>query len=157
MAISRRRRWWIGIAERRRMDRSIAGRRRPRRGPRKLSPANNQPVISSVNDHSTEGKEPTASILQQAETAPGKIDKSKLTFGEPWRLRDKAHLKFVAAQPCLICGRSPADAHHLRFTRSRAMGLTAPPCRESSRRLHGSRRGRGCIEAIARLWMAPRT
>jgi hypothetical protein len=27
----------------------------------------------------------------------------------------KAHLKFVASQPCLVCGRSPADAHHLRY------------------------------------------
>jgi hypothetical protein len=39
------------------------------------------------------------------------------------RLRDKAHLKFVASQPCLICGRNPADAHHLGFNQPRAMGL----------------------------------
>jgi hypothetical protein len=30
------------------------------------------------------------------------------------RLRDKDHRKFVSSQPCLVCGRSPADAHHLR-------------------------------------------
>jgi len=36
-----------------------------------------------------------------------KIDKSQLVFGEPKRLRDKAHLKFVASQPCLVCGRTP--------------------------------------------------
>jgi hypothetical protein len=114
--------------------------KRPRGRPRKLVPANNQPVISSVNDHSTNDKDPT--VLQRAETAPGKIDKSKLTFGEPRRLRDKAHLKFVAAQPCLICGRSPADAHHLRFTQPRAMGLkvsdefTVPLCRIHHRDVH---------------------
>jgi hypothetical protein len=34
---------------------------------------------------------------------------------------DKAHLRYVASQPCLVCGRSPADAHHLRFTQPRAM------------------------------------
>jgi hypothetical protein len=36
-----------------------------------------------------------------------KIDKSQLAIGEPKRLRDKAHLKFVASQPCLVCGRTP--------------------------------------------------
>jgi hypothetical protein len=38
---------------------------------------------------------------------PGRIDKSVLAIAEPKRLRDKAHLKFVASQPCLICGRQP--------------------------------------------------
>ena len=37
-----------------------------------------------------------------------RIDKSQLAIAEPKRLRDKAHLKFVASQPCLICGRQPA-------------------------------------------------
>jgi hypothetical protein len=41
---------------------------------------------------------------------------------EPRRFRDKEHLKFVAKQACLICGRRPADAHHLRFTQHRALG-----------------------------------
>src|SRR3984893_3755808 len=78
------------------------------------------------------------------EDAPGKIDKSVLTISEPRRLRDKAHLKFVASQPCLVCGRSPADAHHLRFTQPRAMGLkvsdefTVPLCRIHHRDNHNS-------------------
>src|SRR5262249_37853697 len=42
-----------------------------------------------------------------------KIDKSQLAIAEPKRLRDKAHLKFVASQPCLVCGRQPSDTHHL--------------------------------------------
>src|SRR4029077_10380431 len=33
--------------------------------------------------------------------APAKIDKSQLAIAQPRRLRDKAHLKFVASQPCL--------------------------------------------------------
>jgi hypothetical protein len=33
-----------------------------------------------------------------------RIDKSQLALAEPRRLREKAHLKFVASQPCLICG-----------------------------------------------------
>jgi DNA recombination protein Rad52 len=80
---------------------------------------------------------PTASELPQA-----KIDKSHLTIAEPKRLRDKAHLKFVASQPCLICGRQPSDPHHLRFAQPRAIGLkvsdefTVPLCRGHHRQLH---------------------
>jgi hypothetical protein len=84
----------------------------------------------------------SASMHLQADAVPAKIDKSKLTFGEPRRLRNKIHLKFVASQPCLVCGRSPADAHHLRFTQPRAMGLkvsdefTVPLCRIHHRDVH---------------------
>src|SRR6185437_2913780 len=46
---------------------------------------------------------------------PEPIDKSLLTIAEPKRLRDKAHVRFVASQPCLICGRQPCDPNHLRF------------------------------------------
>jgi hypothetical protein len=94
------------------------------------------PLRQTVEDGQSE------SIDRQADLPPTKIDKSKLTFGEPRRLRDKAHLKFVASQPCLICGRSPADAHHLRFTQPRAMGLkvsdefTVPLCRVHHRDVH---------------------
>jgi DNA recombination protein Rad52 len=71
-----------------------------------------------------------------------RIDKSQLTIAEPKRLRDKAHLKFVASQPCLICGRQPSDPHHLRFAQPRALGLkvsdvfTVPLCRGHHRQLH---------------------
>lgn len=71
-----------------------------------------------------------------------RIDKSVLTFSEPKRLRDKAHLKFVASQPCLICGRKPSDAHHLRFAQLRALGrkvsdeFTVPLCRGHHRQVH---------------------
>jgi Rad52/22 family double-strand break repair protein len=71
-----------------------------------------------------------------------KIDKSQLAIGEPKRLRDKAHLKFVASQPCLVCGRTPSDPHHLRFAQPRAIGLkvsdefTVPLCRGHHRELH---------------------
>ena len=73
---------------------------------------------------------------------PLRIDKSVLTIGEPKRLRDKHHLKFVASQPCLICGRQPCDPHHLRFAQPRAIGLkvsdefTVPLCRGHHRQLH---------------------
>jgi hypothetical protein len=74
--------------------------------------------------------------------SPTKIDKSSLTLTEPKRLRDKAHLKFVASQSCLICGRQPCDPHHLRFAQARAIGLkvsdefAVPLCRGHHRELH---------------------
>jgi DNA recombination protein Rad52 len=72
----------------------------------------------------------------------GRIDKSQLAIAEPKRLRDKAHLRFVAAQPCVICERQPSDPHHLRFAQPRAIGLkvsdefTVPLCRGHHRELH---------------------
>jgi hypothetical protein len=48
----------------------------------------------------------------------------------------------VAKQPCLICGRRPADAHHLRFAQSRTLGrkvsdeFTVPLCRGHHREIH---------------------
>ena len=46
------------------------------------------------------------------------------------------------AGPCLICGRQPADAHHLRFAQHRPLGrkvsdeFTVPLCRGHHRELH---------------------
>ncbi|MEJ2378952.1 MAG: hypothetical protein P8Y71_27375, partial [Pseudolabrys sp.] len=77
-----------------------------------------------------------------ADLAPGAIDKSALTIAEPKRIRDRAHLEFVASQPCLICGRQPCDPHHLRFAQPRAIGMkisdefTVPVCRGHHRQLH---------------------
>jgi ERF superfamily len=58
------------------------------------------------------------------------------------RLRDSDHRKFVSTQPCLVCGRTPADAHHLRFAQPRALSrkvsdeFTVPVCRVHHRELH---------------------
>ena len=94
----------------------------------------------------TKAKENVAVTSSSAPAAsasiPGKIDKSQLAIAEPKRLRDKVHLKFVASQPCLICGRQPCDPHHLRFAQPRAIGLkvsdefTVPLCRGHHRELH---------------------
>jgi len=72
-----------------------------------------------------------------------KIDKTLLQQPEPRRVRDREHVKTVAKHPCLICGRLPADAHHLRFAQSRALGrkvsdeFTVPLCRGHHREVHG--------------------
>ena len=63
-------------------------------------------------------------------------------YSETIRLRDKEHCKFVAAQPCVICGRTPAEAHHIRFAQPRALNrkvsdeYTVPVCRVHHRELH---------------------
>jgi Rad52/22 family double-strand break repair protein len=84
----------------------------------------------------------TSIVPASPELLPGQIDKSALTIAEPKRLRDKDHLKFVASQPCLVCGRQPSDPHHLRFAQPRALGLkvsdefTVPLCRDHHQQLH---------------------
>lgn len=101
-----------------------------------------------------EQKSLAAPPLAPPETLPGSIDKSELTFGEPKRLRDKAHLQFVASQPCLVCGRQPCDPHHLRFAQPRALGLkvsdefTVPLCRGHHRQLHQAGNEEGWWEKL---------
>ncbi|MBS0245110.1 MAG: DUF968 domain-containing protein [Proteobacteria bacterium] len=102
--------------------------------------------------------------------SPGKIDKSVLTIGAPRRLRDKGHLRFVASHPCLICGRQPADAHHIQFAQPRAIGLkvsdefTVPLCRLHHRELHQAgnekawweKRNMRPLETAEHLWKESR-
>jgi hypothetical protein len=70
------------------------------------------------------------------------VDKSALSLSEPRRYRDRAHLKFVASQPCLRCERQPAEPHHLRFVQPRALGrkvsdeYAVPLCRTHHREVH---------------------
>jgi hypothetical protein len=72
----------------------------------------------------------------------GVIDKSVLALPEPHRVRDRDHVKSVAKRPCLICGRRPSVAHHLRCMQRQALGrkvgdeFTVPLCRGHHRELH---------------------
>jgi DNA recombination protein Rad52 len=60
----------------------------------------------------------------------------------PMRIRNRDHLKFVASRPCLVCGRAPSHAHHIRFAQPRALGSkvgdqwTVPLCNTHHRALH---------------------
>ncbi len=98
-------------------------------------------------------------------------ERSALAYPKDQRLRDKAHLAFVASQPCLVCGRRPSHAHHLRFAQPRAMGLkvsdefAVPLCNGHHDELHrtGDERAwwarHGILEPLkyaARLWAASR-
>ena len=70
------------------------------------------------------------------------IDKSMLAMPELRRVRDRDHVRSVAQHPCLICGRRPADVHHLRFTQRRALSrkvsneFTVPLCRGHHREVY---------------------
>jgi hypothetical protein len=75
------------------------------------------------------------------------IDKSRLTHPEPRRFRDREHVKFVAKRACLICGRRPADPHHLRFAQHRALGRKVSAMSSPSR----------CAAAIIARPIAPAT
>src|SRR5262249_35365712 len=72
------------------------------------------------------------------------VDKSVLALPAPRRIRDRDHVKSVAMQACLVCGRRPADAHHLRFAQSPALGrkvsdeFIVPLCRGHHREVHRS-------------------
>ena len=103
-----------------------------------LSPAPSAPRVSPSG-------RPRRQPLRPAGTAAADgIDKSRLTHPEPRRFRDKEHVKFVAKQACLICGRRPADPHHLRFAQHRALGrkvsdeFIVPLCRGHHREAHRS-------------------
>jgi hypothetical protein len=72
----------------------------------------------------------------------GVVNKTVLTLPVLRRIRDREHVKSVAKQPCLVCGRRPADAHHLRFAQAAALGrkvsdeFTVPLCRGHHREVH---------------------
>jgi ERF superfamily len=75
---------------------------------------------------------------------PTGIDKSILAVAVPRRYRNREHLRFVATHACVICGRKPSDAHHLRFMQPRALGrkvsdeFAVPLCRGHHRAVHRS-------------------
>ena len=91
--------------------------------------------------------EPLLAPTDDAAVAPIKLpgavgQRRRRVAAKTIRLRDKEHCKFVASQPCLICGRMPTEAHHIRFAQPRALGrkvsdeYTVPVCRLHHRELH---------------------
>jgi ERF superfamily len=114
---------------------------------------------------------PPDGAVSNANTPDGRsgrpIDKNVLALPEPRRIRDRDHLRSVALHPCLICGRSPSDPHHLRFAQSRALSrkvsdeFTVPLCRGHHREVHRcgdeaawwSRAGINALSAARALWL----
>ena len=103
-----------------------------RNAPGKAKGADQQ--LTSGNHHAKKSK--------KGRRSKGTIDKSALALPEPRRVRDREHVKFVAQQACIVCGRRPSDAHHLRFAQSRALArkvsdeFTVPVCRGHHREIH---------------------
>jgi len=95
-----------------------------------------EPPIAHQNE---EDRTPQGRMRRRRSTV---IDKTVLALPAPRRIRDRDHVKSVAKQPCLVCGRRPADAHHLRFAQSPALGrkvsdeFTIPLCRGHHREVH---------------------
>jgi hypothetical protein len=93
-------------------------------------------LVKTGNDATNIGRttDSTAANVGQPTKERPRIDKSALTIGEPKRIRSKEHLRFVARQPCLICGRTPSHAHHIRYAQPRGLSLkvsdefTVPLC-----------------------------
>ena len=91
-------------------------------------------ALAKKTDPTQANSRGSTSSPQHQQSAAAKIDKSVLTIGEPRRIRCKEHLRYVASQPCAICGRTPSHAHHIRYAQSRGLGLkvsdefTVPLC-----------------------------
>ena len=88
---------------------------------------------ASLEKGAPEQKEPL-------ENAPGRMNAG----GDCTRVRSKDHLRYVSSLPCLVCGRSPSQAHHVRYAQPRGLGLkvgdqwTVPLCNRHHRSLHDS-------------------
>jgi hypothetical protein len=82
--------------------------------------------------------------LKKADVDPTgcSITQAKAADAKPRRVRDKEHLRFVASHACLICGRLPSQAHHIRFAQPRALSRkvsdewAVPLCALHHRALH---------------------
>jgi hypothetical protein len=97
---------------------------------------------------------------------PHGIDK----INTPRRYRNREHLRYVAQQACLICGRKQSDPHHLRYLQPRALGrkvsdeFAVPLCRSHHRAVHraGNEQawwkaaGIDPVKAARRLWQQTR-
>ena len=101
-----------------------------------------QAKLTTFGNGAEEGVSPTPPEASKPPNGPRPAELAKRLRSEPRRVRDRDHVKSVARQPCLICGRQPSDAHHLRFAQGRALGrkvsdeFTVPLCRGHHREVH---------------------
>ena len=118
-----------------------------RRSPAKNTPAKTDGQVETA-DHglvvgSQDGNLTSTEPARPAMKAAAPPDAQTVTpMTRPVRHRNKAHLAYVAEQPCLICKRSPCDAHHLKFAQPNTLGrkvsdeFTVPLCRHHHHDLH---------------------
>jgi len=105
--------------------------------PEAATPSNDDPSVPQIA-----GPQVIA-VLESTDPARAKgIDKSILAVAAPRRYRNREHLRYVAQQACLICGRKQSDPHHLRYLQPRALGrktsdeFAVPLCRSHHRAVH---------------------
>lgn len=101
---------------------------------------------------------------------PEEPSKGALLIPKETRIRNKAHLAFVRSLPCVICGRQPSHAHHIKFAQPGALGMkvsdeyTVPMCFLDHDALHNAGNERAWWEACkvdplpiaADLWASTR-
>jgi hypothetical protein len=141
---------------------------------RRLSELPSSEAAAASNDETSLPQIPRSQVTGPTENpdtdrAKG-IDKSILTVAAPRRYRNREHLRYVAQQACLVCGRKPSDPHHLGFTQPRALGrkvsdeFAVPLCRGHHRAVHRSpderawwtQAGIDPVKVARRLWKATR-
>jgi len=110
-----------------------------------LLPSENAEVVSvDASESFSDGGHEIDKLDDRSADQVG-VDKSVLTVAAPRRYRNRDHLRFVMQQPCLLCGRKPSDAHHIRFVQPHALGRKAsdefavPLCRSHHRAVHRAR------------------
>src|SRR6266545_1995007 len=126
---------------------------------RQVEQAFEQKVSTLIAAESVGGSSPQAAVGSAPSLAPSASaasDGATLPIAKPRRYRNKDHLRFVARQACLICGRQPSDPHHLRYAQPRALGrkasdeFTVPLCRTHHREVH--RAGIDPLGVAQMLW-----
>jgi hypothetical protein len=96
------------------------------------------PVPSSEAALPKESAPPAEAVNNAAPTSGD----GALAIAKPRRHRSKEHLRFVAKQACIVCGRKHSDPHHLSFMQPRALGrkvsdeYVVPLCRIHHRAVH---------------------
>ena len=96
----------------------------------------------SAGSSSDAPEHPSSVAGPQERVATESRDPPPVAVAAPRRYRDREHLRYVAKQPCLVCGRKPSDPHHLRYMQPRALSRKAsdefavPLCRIHHRLVH---------------------
>ena len=103
------------------------------------APSVEEPFLASMGDPTLRPMTPTMRPMTPPRAA---TVRRRRVAAKTIRLRDKEHCRFVTTQPCVVCGRTPTEAHHIRFAQPRALGrkvsdeYTVPVCRLHHRELH---------------------
>jgi hypothetical protein len=86
-----------------------------------LQPGREAPAEGGYMDGSASSNEPVPEAVPVRQSAHA-VPSRRQVVSRTRRIRDRRHLEFITTQPCLVCGRHPCEAHHLRFSQPRALG-----------------------------------